>query len=659
MNSTPGGRLTVSGRRRRSAVFAVLAAVLLMVSLPATAGAAGGRGAVPAATDSADRMTSFTADYVLDTNGGASVTETIDYRFGTGAGARHGIYRSIAVRQPVNGSDEQYRYYSMRDVSVTSPTGAPANTKLIDSGDVTTIKIGDASRTVSGTQTYVVKYHLANLMNAVGQDAELFLNVFRMDQVPKDVVAVTVSGPAPSTKTRCSRGNADQPCDAATSGTPASFSLRNLRPGEDMTIATAFPLSAFSALRPDIRSKGSSVAEGPARALSSMALVGGVLVPLLAAGLMGTLVATRGRDEWYAGLTPGLSPGAAGPPASAVTGLPAGPAVRRGRSPTVAVQFTPPPGVQPGLVGTIVDESADTVDVSATVIDLAVRGFLRIEEVQGSGRFSRTDWELTRLVPPLGAQLQAYESTLLEAIFATANPVRLSALKNQFATTLGRVKEQMYAEVVRRGWFRKSPERQRRGWTFLGTILIGIGIATGWFLTAPSAALDRTGGIGIGIPSGLVLGAGLVLGGLIFHRLGARMAAKTAAGSAVLAQSLGFKQYLVTAEANQIRWEEAQDIFSRYLPYAIVFGVAEKWAGTFRQVAEAANAAGHQLLMPTWYLYAGSTFPDFGGIVSGVDSFSSTAAGTFTSTPGSSGGSGFSGGGFSGGGVGGSSSGSW
>jgi len=63
--------------------------------------------------------------------------------------------------------------------------------------------------------------------------------------------------------------------------------------------------------------------------------------------------------------------------------------------------------------------------------------------------------------------------------------------------------------------------------------------------------------------------------------------------------------------------------------------------------------------MPTWYLYAGSTFPDFGGIVSGVDSFSSTAAGTFTSTPGSSGGSGFSGGGFSGGGVGGSSSGSW
>jgi uncharacterized membrane protein len=136
------------------------------------------------------------------------------------------------------------------------------------------------------------------------------------------------------------------------------------------------------------------------------------------------------------------------------------------------------------------------------------------------------------------------------------------------------------------------------------------------------------------------------------------MAARTADGSAVHAQSLGFRQYLVTAEANQIRWEEAQSVFSRYLPYAIVFGVAEKWADTFEQVAAAAAAAGHPVVMPTWYI--GDGFGSFSNLASGMDSFATTAGGTFTSTPGSSGGSGFSsGGGFSGGGGGGSSGGSW
>ena len=140
------------------------------------------------------------------------------------------------------------------------------------------------------------------------------------------------------------------------------------------------------------------------------------------------------------------------------------------------------------------------------------------------------------------------------------------------------------------------------------------------------------------------------------------MAARTADGSAVLAQSMGFRRYMETAEANQIKWEEAEDIFSRFLPYAIVFGIADKWAKTFEEVAQAAAAAGHVVVLPNWYVGTGS----FGNLASSMDSFSTVAAGTLVSTPGSSGGSGFSsggggfgGGGFSGGGGGGASGGSW
>jgi Predicted membrane protein (DUF2207) len=650
-------------RRRIPALLGVVLGAAALVGLPATAYAS------PAANGSFDRMSSFTADYVLDAEGGATVTETIDYVFGTSGGAKHGILRNIVTRQAVtdaNGrsSEDTYRYYALDLTSVTSPSGAPTETKLTDqSGGETQIRIGDPNVTVSGTQSYIVKYHLANVMNPFPDHAEFFYNVFLGDSVPKDRVKVTVTGPGGVTSVRCVRGSdPGRDCDSAQAGQTAVFTVDNLLGNEDLTIATSLPRAGFGELKPDIRAAGSSYDEGQAKVLTSLALAGGIGAPLVAAGVMGVLVATRGRDEWYAGVTPGLSPGSADAAAPGTVPPPPPTPILRGRRPEIAVQFNPPPGVQPGMVGTIIDESADTIDVSATVMDLAVRGFLRIEEIQSGTMFSRTDWRLVQLPPPPGQTLRPYEATVLEGLFAEGSDVKLSDLKYKFNTTLNLAIRQMYTEVVERGWFRRSPLRQRAGWQALGFLLIGAGAVSCFYLGVVTRAIDRTGGFGVGIPSGIVLGLGLIVAGLIFRILGKRMAAKTAAGSAVYAQSLGFRKYLETAEADQIRFEEASAVFSRYLPYAIVFGVADRWAGTFQKVAEAAAAAGTPLIMPTWYIYSGAMFPDFTSIADGAGSFASSAGGTFaaTASSGSSGGSAFGGGGFSGGGgVGGSSSGSW
>ena len=650
-------------RRRIPALLGVVLGAAALVGLPATAYAS------PAASGSFDRMSSFTADYVLDAEGGATVTETIDYVFGTSGGAKHGILRNIVTRQAVtdaNGrsSEDTYRYYALDLTSVTSPSGAPTETKLTDqSGGETQIRIGDPNVTVSGTQSYIVKYHLANVMNPFPDHAEFFYNVFLGDSVPKDRVKVTVTGPGGVTSVRCVRGSdPGRDCDSAQAGQTAVFTVDNLLGNEDLTIATSLPRAGFGELKPDIRAAGSSYDEGQAKVLTSLALAGGIGAPLVAAGVMGVLVATRGRDEWYAGVTPGLSPGSADAAAPGTVPPPPPAPILRGRRPEIAVQFNPPPGVQPGMVGTIIDESADTIDVSATVMDLAVRGFLRIEEIQSGTMFSRTDWRLVQLPPPPGQTLRPYEATVLEGLFAEGSDVKLSDLKYKFNTTLNLAIRQMYTEVVERGWFRRSPLRQRAGWQALGFLLIGAGAVSCFYLGVVTRAIDRTGGFGVGIPSGIVLGLGLIVAGLIFRILGKRMAAKTAAGSAVYAQSLGFRKYLETAEADQIRFEEASAVFSRYLPYAIVFGVADRWAGTFQKVAEAAAAAGTPLIMPTWYIYSGAMFPDFTSIADGAGSFASSAGGTFaaTASSGSSGGSAFGGGGFSGGGgVGGSSSGSW
>ena len=117
------------------------------------------------------------------------------------------------------------------------------------------------------------------------------------------------------------------------------------------------------------------------------------------------------------------------------------------------------------------------------------------------------------------------------------------------------------------------------------------------------------------------------------------MAARTAEGSAVLAQSEGFKQYLVTAEANQIKWEEAQDIFSRYLPYAIVFGVASQWAGTFRAGGRGGRGRRDtRSRAPLWYVGDAAASTTTASPATWTRSPPSRAAPS-RSTPGSSGGS--------------------
>lgn len=640
----------VGGVRRVVAALGLLFSLLLLAAAPASA----------VLLPMADQATSFDVTFEVAEDGSVLVTERITWEFPSDE-ERRGIERLVTTSVGYQDSEEVYRRYRISDITASSPTGAPDDVGVTDFGATTRIRVGDPNRTVNGAHDYVVSYRLANVVNDIGDGtAELYYNLIAPsnNSVYQGITA-SVTGPVPATRTACFVGElgATEECTHE-AGATSTFSSPDVGPGEGVTIVLSYPREAFADLTPDLVPYDSSDGFGPdgqsslspatQRALGGLLVGTGVLLPLGAAALMGALVHTRGRDEWYAGLTPGLTPGH-GEDAP----------VRRGGTPKVVVQFHPPDGVQPGLVGTIVDEQADTVDVSATIVDLAVRGFLRIEEVKKGGLFGRDDWELTWLQPPPGAkQLTAYENALIDGLFATGSPVRLSALRDKFRPTLDLVQRRMYSEVVDRGWFRRSPDVMRQSWQTIGAVMCGGAVLLGFFAFGPvMRLLDNSG---IPFPPFLALVVGMFIAGLIVIALGRRMASRTADGSAVLAQSLGFRRYMETAEANQIRWEEAEQIFSRFLPYAIVFGIADKWANTFEEVAQAAAAAGHSVVLPMWYIGSGS----YGSMASSMNDFSTVAAGTFASTPGSSGGSGFSsggfgGGGFSGGGGGGASGGSW
>lgn len=327
------------------------------------------------------------------------------------------------------------------------------------------------------------------------------------------------------------------------------------------------------------------------------------LIPLVLVVVTVLWFRRRRRDEVFIGLTPGELP-ALGQQVSRAR-------VPRGRSEwsgTVAVRFTPPDGVTPGLMGTVIDGSADVVDVSSTLVDLAVRGYLRLHaeprdpsiteppppppgtaKAAGSPA-SGHDWRMTRVRPEPAGTLLPFERQLLEAVFKDGDETTIARLKAQgFDLTMREAQVGLYREVVDRGYYTAHPRDRNRRLGCLGVpvLLLGLILGVGALAALGDYRITRFQGLLLlGLAGGLVISAVILLAG------GRGRTPRTAEGSAVRIQALGFREYLTKAEASQIRFEEARDLFSRYLPYAMVFGVADRWAKVFAQVAASAHLQG-------------------------------------------------------------------
>ena len=612
----------------------VVVALGVMLLAPPVALAAG----TPGDLTSGREITRYDVTADADADGAVAVTIDLDFDYGDDPG--HGPYLTFPTR--VSYDDELDRVFEFSDVRASSPTGAPADVDREDETSAMILRIGDEDvDDVSGVQTYRVEFTVdgwINPANAQHSGDELYWNVIGPGwEIPLSDLSVTVTGPAAVEGVACFVGpeGSTTPCGSATSaGDSATFTQDVVPVGDQLTTVTGWPGGTFPGVRPILRDKPDPLL--PLRPVSAGGAIAAVIA-LLGGGLAVAKVRRTGRDRAYLGLTPGLRP---------VAGMEV-PTGHRDRRAPVSVQFQPPQGTRPGEIGTLVDEKADPVDVTATIIDLAVRGWLRIEEVPRSTPGKKPkDWTLVRLRS--GAEgLLPFEAALLDDLFRKGDEVRLSDLRTTFAASLAKVQNMMYEHVTSVGWFRANPKSVRTAWIVVGILLAVVG------------GLGLMVGMAVGSVPGLALvGVALLLVGVLVLLLSGAAPARTADGTAVLAEALGFRRYLATAEANQIRFEEGQDIFSRYLPYAIVFGLADRWSRVFAELA----AQGVVVDAPTWYVGAYSYNAGFwgAGFIGAIDRFESITTAAITApTPGTSGGSGLGGGGFSGGGVGGGGGGGW
>jgi uncharacterized membrane protein len=303
----------------------------------------------------------------------------------------------------------------------------------------------------------------------------------------------------------------------------------------------------------------------------------------------------------------------------------------------IAVQYEPPPQITPAEAGTLLDNTADMRDITATLVDLAVRGNLRIEEREKPkvlGLFGGgAEYSLRRLKPM--NTVAGHEARVFDGIFGGRGElVDLSDLKDEFYTKLNGIRDAIFDQLTVHGFYKDRPDKVRRKWT---VIAVGLGLLVGVGGTYLSKAFLLT-------PVPFIVAG--VLTAVILLILAQIMPARTEAGARALEHVLGFEEFLRRVEAEHLRRIIVghPELFDKYLPFAMAFGVEKKFAKAFEGIYNEP---------PNWYVGPSFTHFNVTNFSSNISQLSSVAATTMASTPRSSSGSGFGGGGGSGGGGGG------
>ena len=273
-----------------------------------------------------------------------AVRETIEYDFG--ANRKHGIFRQVPVRYPW---DSRYdRIYRMSDIEVEGSPGTPNDTKVSDENNRKVIRIGDEDKEITGRHTYTISYVVDGALNPFEDHDELYWNVIGDEwDVSIERATATVRTPKPITRVACFAGptGVNIPCaSGAADGSQATFAQGQLFPRHGMTVVVAVPKGTVTRTGPILDEKWT-----PQRAFSVNSRTVGLSGLLGVLGLSGVarLLWTQGRDRRDAMTPPGDGP----------------------------VEFRPPDDLRPAQIGVLIDERADPLDVTATIVDLAVRGY--------------------------------------------------------------------------------------------------------------------------------------------------------------------------------------------------------------------------------------------------------------------------------------------
>jgi uncharacterized membrane protein len=538
------------------------------------------------------RVTDFNDAISVAEDGSAVVRERITLSF---EGEWHGIHRFIPVEYPGPRGTNYTLFLNI--TGVTDGDGGKLKYESSRSNGLRDLKIyiPDA---VDTARVVEITYTVRNGTRFFEDHDEFYWNVTGNDwPVPIDHAAATVSFPSSAAGSLRAQaftgvyGSAQRDATAEVKGSEASFETHNPLPMRGgLTIDVYIP-------------KG--VLKEPGEFTRWLWFLGSnpiVFLPFWTLAVMFTLWWYKGRDP-----DPGVS---------------------------VAPMYEPPAGMSPAEAGTLLEDAVHPRDITCTLVDLAVRGFVKIEEVDDKGLvFHHKDYVFHLLKPMTQwTDLASHEQVMLTNVFGEGDQTRLSSLKNRFYTAIPVIKQDVMAALKNKGMYLVDPD-SANGYSVAGILV----------MVAPFLMLQFLWHKDVFSSIGLLIGAG-ILSAIIWWLFARQMSAKTVKGGRTRVAVLGFQEFMNRVDADRLK-RMPPDTFEKFLPYAMALGVEHQWAQAF---------AGIVTNPPGWYVgpggYYGTGFnPIF--FTNSMGSMSNNMHQVFVSAPrASSTGSGFGSGGFGGGG---------
>lgn len=561
----------------------------------------------------------FDAQLTVDSSGLLHVLESIDI-FATGDLFKRGIVRVLPTqRQSNNGKKYQVSY----DQISVKRNGAQSPFFIEKSKNDIKIYVGDKNVYLDrGSYAYEINYTTDNQIGYFTDFDELYWNVNGTDwDVPIKNVSATVLLPegARFQETACYTGrygSREQRCTAdRINDHSVRYTMSSPQQGHNLTIVTTFDKGVLQ--EPSFARETPQPIKPPGFWELNFAWIISLFV--------GVLILIYYGYTWF---KYGIDP----------------------PKPAVYPQFTPPDDLSPASVGLMNIQYYQNKLLTASLINLAVKGFIRIEEEENKilGFTLKKQYNIIKLdTAPTVDILPQEERILLNRLFVGASSrvridgkydSRIESAVEQYKTVLN----SQWSSMIRKGL-------NVQFWIFPFVVMMAYVLY--FFLFAPSewnqdaAILKWFGGF-------------IAVNILLFFIYVYLIRRPTEEKQKLRADIDGFEMYLKVAEVEQIKQFNPPDmtpeLMERYLPYAIALGAEKVWGEKFQRVMQQMADRPDQGYHPLWYV------GNIGDLSTFTDGLNRGMTNTFQSTATNpSSGSSVSGGGFSGGGGGGGGGGGW
>ena len=547
-----------------------------------------------------ERILGFHSDIVVKQDGWIEVTETIRVR-AEGQRIRRGIYRDFPTEYRDRFGNDYVVAFEPLAV-LRNDDGEDYHTEHLRRGVRT--YFGSSDRYIpNGVHVYTFRYRASRMLGFFEDHDELYWNVTGFDWAfPIDAASASVSFDFDVAA-------ADLGAEAYTGPYGSTGQDYRHRIGSDSRVE-------FEALSPLSAANGLTIVVTWPKGLVEAPGATDRLVWLLQDNL-NLLVAVAGLIALLAYYIPVWN--------------------RHGKDPEAGVlvtRYIPPEGYSPASLRYVRQMYYDNKTMTAAILSLAVKGYLRINKPTG-------DYVLRKVTPAgEGLPLATGERELYEGLFKKGDRV---VLENDNHALLGSAKtahrESLAADYKNRYFQTNSMLLLPGAVIFFGTLVSALSLGSG-----PSASVFFVLALMVAVA---------VFFGLIMRR-------PTIRGRKLMDQMLGFRDYLDVAEKDEMNLrnppKKTPELFEAYLPFALALGVDQAWSEKFAAVLATIRGPDGQPYQPAWYSGTWNT-AKFSRSMNSLSSGLSSAVSSSVTPPGSSSGSG--GGGFSGGGGGGGGGGGW